>query len=403
MIKRSLVIWIAWVFVVSSFPPGLFAADEVPGAAVVDLAKADNQFAFDLYARYASSNDNIFFSPYSLSSALDMTYEGARGKTAEEMRAVLHLSGDDVARRAAISEFIEGINAPEKSHEISVANALWAQNAYPFLPDYLEIVTNVYFAEAKNMDFAADPEGSRLTINNWVSEKTKDRIRNLLPRNSIDEMTSLVLTNAVYFKGKWFRRFDKKMTQKLDFWLAPDKSAQADMMFQSGQYRYMKDDKVQMVELPYEGNDLSMIVVLPESKDMRAFGMELNIDAFQKWSKKLNFKKVLLILPRFKVATDYKMKDDFVALGMRSAFADADFSGMTGKRDLSISEIFHKAWIDVNEEGTEAAAATAVVMTRGEESSDFQEFKADHPFIFFIRERKTGHILFMGRVSDPTK
>ena len=193
------------------------------------------------------------------------------------------------------------------------------------------------------------------------------------------------------------------MTQKLDFWLAPDKSAQADMMFQSGQYRYMKDDKVQMVELPYEGNDLSMIVVLPESKDMRAFGMELNIDAFQKWSKKLNFKKVLLILPRFKVATDYKMKDDFVALGMRSAFADADFSGMTGKRDLSISEIFHKAWIDVNEEGTEAAAATAVVMTRGEESSDFQEFKADHPFIFFIRERKTGHILFMGRVSDPTK
>ncbi|MEI7752029.1 MAG: serpin family protein, partial [Candidatus Omnitrophota bacterium] len=156
MIKRSIVLWIALTLVVSSFPPGLFAADEGTGAAVVDLARADNQFAFDLYARYASSNDNIFFSPYSLSSALDMTYEGARGKTAEEMRAVLHLSGDDVARRAAISEFIEGINAPGKSYEISVANALWAKNAYPFLPDYLEIVTNVYFAEAKNMDFAAD-------------------------------------------------------------------------------------------------------------------------------------------------------------------------------------------------------------------------------------------------------
>jgi serpin B len=406
MFKRSAVFGLVLMLTGVLAPIHLCAAEEL--SASEELAESDNQFAFDLYSRYAPTDGNIFFSPYSLSSALGMTFEGARGNTAEEMRAVLHLSGDDSARRAAVAEFIQTINAPGKRYEISVANALWAQDAYPFSADYLKLVTDVYSAAARNLDFASDPDGSRLTINSWVSDKTRTRIRDLLPPATITGMTRLVLTNAVYFKGKWPVPFDKEATQPQEFWLDPKKNIQADMMTRRDHFSYMEDEAIQMIELPYEGADLSLIVLLPRIKNGHALDAELSLKAFRKWSEKLESQDVILLLPKFGFDKRYEMRQALADLGMPSAFSDADFSGMTGGRDLKIDEVIHKAWVEVNEEGTEAAAATAIEMAPTsagprEPPPEPKVFRADHPFVFMIKDTKSGSILFIGRVMDPRK
>ena len=203
---------------------------DVPEKTVSNEPKADNQFAFELYSRLATNKGNIFFSPYSLSSALEMTYEGARGTTAQEMRAVLHLKADDLARPAESLAFIQQINRTDKTYELSVANALWAQKMYPFKDDYLNLIKNTYIAQARNLDFVSDPEASRVTINSWVSDNTKNRINDLLPAGSITPDTRLVLTDAVYFKGKWQTPFVKQYTKLDTFWITPDLSVQTDMM-----------------------------------------------------------------------------------------------------------------------------------------------------------------------------
>ncbi len=364
----------------------------------------ENSFAFDLYARYAASDDNVFFSPYSLSSALQMTYEGAKGTTADEMRSVLHLSSDDAARQATETAFIEAMNAPGKPYEISVANAIWVEKTYPLLEEFTTVVENVYFAEANNVNFITDPDASRITINNWVSEKTKTRIQDLLPPNSINGGTRLVLTNAVYFKAKWVEPFKPELTQKADFHLTPKDVVPVDMMSQDGTFLYMGNEMAQVLELPYQGEDLSMFIVLPRVNDIKACEAAFDQNTLRQWTSTLKGTRVALSLPKFKVAAEYKLKKDLIELGMKAAFSNADFSGMTGEPDLFIAEVYHKAWVAVDEDGTEAAAATAVVMEAGSmPSAPEAEFYADHPFIFFIQEKKTGQILFMGRVMDPTK
>jgi len=375
-----------------------------------DLSQADNQFAFDLYSHLASHQGNIFFSPYSLSSALEMAYEGARGETAQEMRSLLHLNADDTARRSRIASFIQEINLPGKAYELTVANAFWAGQAYPFKEDYLNLVKHVYFAQVRNLDFISNPEPSRETINNWVSEKTKNHINGLLPSGSITKETRLVLTDAVYFKGKWQTPFKKQFTRPDAFWLTPDQSVLTDMMAIKGEsFDYMDNEQAQVLKLPYQGADLDMCIILPRSKDLQDLQKTLTPDLLTQWQQDMKLEGVNVFIPKFKFDAEYMMKDILSGMGMKLAFdpQNADFSGMAELQPgwhLCIDEVYHKAWVDVNEEGTEAAAATGVGMLSSlarMEPLNPKIFRADHPFLFVIQDKNSGHILFMGRVSDP--
>ncbi|MBF0570520.1 MAG: serpin family protein [Candidatus Omnitrophica bacterium] len=376
-----------------------------------DPVVANNKFAFDLYDRMSSKDGNIFFSPYSLSSALSMTYEGAKGQTADEMRSALHLPPDDAARRGEVSAFIQSINREDKAYELSTANALWAQKAFPFKADYLNLVKNTYFAEARNLDFVSNPEGARVTINGWVSDNTKNRINNLLPSRSITTETRLVLTNAVYFKGKWSVPFKKKNTKPEAFWLDPDHSVQTDMMMLVGEsFDYIDNDQAQLLKISYQGEAFSMLIILPRSKNLQVLEKALTSDTLMQWQMVMMPQKVNIFLPKFKLDFHYEMKGILIGMGMKLAFDmnNADFSSMADLKPdehLYVDQVYHKAWIDTSEEGTEAAAATAVVMKLTMSARPIKIepkiFRADHPFIFIIQDNRTKQILFMGRVNDP--
>jgi len=373
------------------------------------ISQANDQFAFDLYSRLDTAPGNIFFSPYSISSALTMTYEGARHQTADQIRTVLHLPSDEVDWRSDLTAFIQKMNKADRSYELSTANALWAQRKYPFKDEYLKLIKTSYFAEARNLDFVTDPEASRVTINNWVSANTKDRIKDLLPPRSITPDTRLVITNAVYFKGKWEAPFEKENTRPDAFWVTPDQSVQTDMMQVQGKsFNYMENDQAQVLQLPYQGNELSMVIVLPRSKDIQDLDKTLTAGTLKQWQESMILQEINVFIPKFKMDWHLEMGNILAAMGMELAFdpGKADFSGMSDKMpdgNLYIGAVFHKAWIDTNEEGTEAAAATAVLMVAGSAYNPQgpKVFRADHPFFFVIQENATGHILFMGRVSDP--
>lgn len=379
------------------------------------VVNANNQFAFDLYAKYKSKDGNIFYSPYSITSALAMTYEGARGETAEEMRAVFHLPQDAAIRRESFLKIDQKINKKDKKYKLNIANALWAQKDYKFLDDYFGLVEKYYGGKVTNLDFANETEKSRFTINSWIEGQTNNKIKNLIPQGVLQPITRLVLTNAIYFKGSWFKPFDKKGTKEEDFRISPTNKIKTQIMHLTGEeanFNYGETDSLQILELPYEGNDLSMLILLPKEDDLKAIEESLNSEKLSKWKNLLKNEEVNVYLPKFKFETKYFMANDLVNLGMPTAFTPgidfggkADFSGMTGNKQLNIDAVIHQAFVDVNEEGTEAAAATAVLMeTLGiSMPKPIKMFKADHPFIFIIQDRETGNILFVGRVSDPTK
>lgn len=379
------------------------------------VVSANNQFAFDLYAKYKSKDGNIFYSPFSISSALAMTYEGARGGTAEEMQAVFHFPQDAAIRRESFLKIDQKINKKDKKYKLNIANALWAQKDYKFLDDYFGLVEKYYGGKVTNLDFANETEKSRLTINSWVEEQTNNKIKDLIPQGVLQPITHLVLTNAIYFKGSWFKPFDKKGTKEEDFKISPANKIKTQMMHLTGEeanFNYGETDSLQILELPYEGNDLSMLILLPKEDDLKAIEESLNSENLSKWKNLLKNEEVNVYLPKFKFETKYFMAQDLISLGMPTAFTPgidfggkADFSGMTGNKQLNIDAVIHQAFVDVNEEGTEAAAATAVLMVAKGISmpKPIKMFKADHPFIFIIQDRETGNILFVGRVSDPTK
>ncbi len=368
------------------------------------VVNANNQFALELYSKLNEENagKNIFFSPYSISVALAMTYEGARGQTAEEMQSVLHFPADPEVRRPAFARIYNQINKRGKKYKLSTANALWAQKDYPFLDEYFNTVEKYYGGKVTNLDFVGDPENSRITINKWVEAQTNNKIKDLIPEGVIDAATRLVLTNAIYFKGTWFKQFDKKNTVERDFKISPTNSVKVQMMHlddKKAKFNYTETKDLKILELPYSGGDLSMLILLPKDS-IEQLESELTIENLNNWTARLKEEEVSIYLPRFKFETKYFMAKTLREMGMSSAFGNADFSGMTGRRDLYISNVIHQAFVEVNEEGTEAAAATAVVMK--EAAMMKKLFNADHPFIFIIREKETGNILFLGRVSDPT-
>jgi serpin B len=377
---------------------------EKDAASVVEAA---NEFAVDLYQELRSLKEgNLFFSPFSASTALTMTYAGAAGETAEEMAGVLHLDGSGENIGASYGALVASLDRGGDlgGYRLNVANRLWGQVDYTFLETFLAICDDHYQAGLEELDFLADPDGSRQTINTWVEEKTEGKIQDLLPPGSVSALTRLVLTNAIYFKGDWASQFDKRETSDAPFYLAGGGSVDVPMMFQEMSCRYLSWEDFSMVELPYKGKDLSMLLLLPDETDgLPALEEQLTAEDLETWRASLGEATVRVYLPRFEVATEYPLSQNLAAMGMPSAFdpMTADFSGMTGTKELFIHGVYHKAYVKVNEEGTEAAAATGVVV--GTTSiPEYPVFRADHPFLFLIRDNVTGSILFMGRMADPS-
>ena len=351
----------------------------------------------------------MFFSPYSISTALAMTYEGAKGQTAEEMQSVFHFPEDDDERRLGYAGLYNELNEQDKEYKLSTANALWAQQDFVFLDNYFDVVEGYYGGKVTNLDFIKNTEKSRVTINDWVEDKTNDKIKDLIPKGAINSMTKLVLTNAIYFKGQWARQFDKDDTSDQDFKITSDNIVKVPMMqcaYDEAEFNYAENNDLQILELSYSGDDLSMLIFLPKDNDIKTFEDSITVEQLTKWKKNLRKQEVNVFIPKFKFETKYFMAETLKEMGMPIAFSSsADFSGMTGIRDLYISAVIHQAFVEVNEEGTEAAAATAVVMKLESvaESVSIPTFRADHPFVFMIQEKETGNILFMGRVSDPSE
>ena len=373
-----------------------------------DLAvvAGNTRFALDVYDQLREKNENIFFSPLSVSSALAMTYAGARGATADEMARALHFDAPAVRLHRAFGKLLADLDVPEDAPgcRLHIANALWAQQDYHFLPDFLALGREHYRAEPDTLDFAKATEQARQKINAWVAQRTADKIRDLIPPGVLDELTRLVLTNAVYFKGEWATQFDKQQTREAPFTLADGKEESAPLMNQTGEFGFLEQPDLQVLELPYAGGKLSMVILLPRQHDgLPALEKSLSADELARWIGGLAPRKVRVSLPRFKMTCAAELSEVLKKLGMQSAFdRRADFSGMDGTQMLYISAVLHKAFVDVNEEGTEAAAATGVVMKLKSGTPSVPLFRADHPFLFLIRDVRSGSIVFMGRVLDPT-
>ncbi len=389
--------------------------EQTPQADAIDaavLAEGGNEFGLDLYSRL-KGDGNLFFSPYSLSTALTMTWTGARENTAAEMAAVLHLPVEGAAMHthpardavAAASGALEQsllASPDERGYELRVANALWGQEGYRFLSEFTERLDAHYGAGMNHVDFVGDAEGARITINDWAEDQTNGRIEGLIPIGSLDAATVLVLTNAIYFKGTWADQFSEDSTYEATFH-GTSGDSKVSMMTRKGDVGYFENDDLQAIEMPYEGGDLSMIVVLPRKELLGGLARiegGLTTELLNSWVFGLRSRQVTVHVPKFEMTWGtVDVARDLEALGMRDAFGGGDFSGMDGTRDLFISNVFHKAFIAVNEEGSEAAAATAVVVARSAMPSGL-EFRADRPFMFLIRDNASGAILFMGRVVE---
>ncbi len=392
-------------------PVGTTVATE----SAADVVEANTRFAYDLYqtlsSDYEYAEQNLFFSPYSISTAFTLTYEGAKGTTADEIRSVFHFPADDTVRQEGYANLISGLNSPDAAYSLSTANALWAEETYPFLPAYIETAQQYYAAEVRNMDFISAPEESRQTINGWVEDQTRDRIKNLIPAGAITPLTRLVITNAIYFKGTWVLQFDESETRPAEFRTEGGAYVTADMMQRTdvdARYAYAETADLQILRMPYEhesGKALSMLVLLPKGDEITAAETALGTKGLEDAVASMETKQVEVFFPKFTLETTYSLPDTLKAMGMPTAFGmDADLSGMDGTNMLFISDAIHKAFVDVNEEGTEAAAATAVGVSLS--SAPVEEivpvFRADHPFVFMITDDETGNLLFMGRMSDPT-
>ncbi len=382
-----------------------------PASDQTEAVKGSNAFAVDLYAHLRSQPGNLFFSPESISTAFAMAYAGARGQTAVEMQHVFHFSLPTAQLHPAMGALLADMNAPHKGYELRVADALWAQQDASFLPGYLNLVETDYGAGFHRVNFKVSPEGVRNTINRWVEQQTNNKIQNLIGSGVLTPTTRLVLTNAIYFKGDWLNPFEKASTQNEEFHTSASQFVMAPLMHRTGSYRYYDGSTFQALELPYSGDELSMDVLLPKTNDgLPALEQSFTAAAVGDWLEKLQLvDKVILTFPSFTMTQQFELSNTLSAMGMPQAFGtSADFSGMTGKPGFTISAAIHKAYVDVNEQGTEAAAATSIIIRATAARVPFPEpppivFRADHPFLFMIRDTRTGAILFLGRVADPTK
>lgn len=384
-------------------------ADAQTVSDVKNLVVGNTTFALELYDRLKVADGNLFFSPYSISTCLAMTYNGARGNTATQMAQTLHFATNQHQLAVSFGQLQKQLNNEQekRAFELNIANGIWAQKEHPFLPDYLSVAREWYGANLKQVDFRTDAEATREEINNWVSDKTKGKISNLIQPGLLAPATRLILVNATYFKGRWTSEFDRHNTIKSPFSLAPAQKVEVPFMSITANFKYAEVEGLQVLELPYAGNDLAMVILLPTAIDgLKSVEAQFNEASLDRWLAQAREQKVELFLPKFKLAAQFSLANNLTEMGMPDAFSpQADFSGMDGGRDLYISAVVHKAFVEVNEEGTEAAAATGVVMRSMAvmRPRPTPIFRADHPFIFLIRDTRSGSILFLGRMADPSR
>ncbi|MEJ5165905.1 MAG: serpin family protein [Thermoanaerobaculia bacterium] len=359
-----------------------------------------NRFTFNLYKEILKNNlgENIFFSGTSIYLAMGMVYEGSRGKTLKEMEKVLFIDTSDTKRELKIKFLMEEISK-EKENKFHIANALWLQKDFQILKDYLKKIEEYYKGKAEKLNFKENPEGCRKIINSWIEENTSKRIKDLIPEGTLGPSIRMVLTNAIYFKGNWLKKFDEKETREEDFKIDDQKRAKVKMMRAlEEEFNYGENENFQVLELPYSGENLSMILILPKKGDLN-----LDYETFEELRQSLNKMKVDVYIPRFSFEKKYFLNDAFKNMGMVEVFTDsADLSGISGKKNLKVDDIIHQAFVQVDEEGTEAAGATAVtVRVTSVSGKRIPVFRADHPFLFCIYHRKTEVILFLGNFSKP--
>ena len=374
------------------------------------LAQSNNQFALDLYGQLgAKESGNLFFSPYSISTALAMTYAGAEGQTEKQMAEVLGFSLPEERLHSAFGS-LRALSQPgdaKAGFQLRVANRLWGQQGYAILPAFQQTAARNYGAELAPVDFAGQTEAARQTINSWVEKETEQKIQNLIAPGMLGPGTRLVLTNAIYFKGAWTDEFKKGVTKEAPFHLAAGEKTKAMLMRQTDDFKYAAVDDLQILELPYgQQRQLSMVVLLPQKVDgLAQLEKQLSSKNLEAWLAGLRTREVQVYLPRFKMTSQFKLNEALESLGMTSAFSpsQADFSGISTQEELYISAAIHKAFVDVNEQGTEAAAATGVILapTSAPAPQEPVVFRADHPFIFLIRDNRSGGILFLGRLMNP--
>jgi serpin B len=383
---------------------------DVKQSELQELVTGNTGFAFELYRALRKKSSNLFYSPSSISTALAMTYAGARGQTERQMADTLHFALPQNRLHPAFNALHLRLDTRHPSAEsrddeafrLHIVDAIWGQTGYSFLPEFLDLLAENYGAGLRLLDFAKEPEPSRASINKWVSRETEGRIRDLLPAGSVDSLARLVLTDAIYFKAKWLYEFEKGATHPGAFRLLDGKQVTVDMMSQTKEFGYAEGEGYQAVELPYRGRQLSMVILLPREGRFREFENSLDSERVKAMVGGLASRSVHLTMPRFRYESGCRLKDVLSAMGMPDAFgAAADFSGMDGTRRLFIDGVYHKAFVAVDEAGTEAAAATGVVMRLGIASTSPVELTIDRPFIFMIRDIATGAILFVGRVLNP--
>jgi len=374
-----------------------------------EFVNSSNLFAYDMYDELNEGSDNLFFSPYSITTALGMAYEGAEGQTADEMEDVLDIPEDDDGRLEMMLELQSMLNKKDVSYELGTANAYWLREDGSLKEEYRNAIEDYYLAHGEKLDFAGDPAGAVDTINSWVEERTNDRIKDLLSETDIDPMTYLVLTNAIYFKSDWKYQFDEEATEKTDFQLSGGGETEVDMMHMcddSIDLRYASDDDAQLVRLPYTNDEIYMYVLLPRSNEIGFLEAKLDAAYLAGLKDELAAEHVDLYIPKFSFEDKYRLKKNLIDMGMPTAFSGgADFSGISDDAaGLYIDEVIHQSFVEVNEEGTEAAAATAVVMNERamKPTTGPVEFRADHPFIFIIEHEGSGQMLFMGKVENPS-
>ncbi|MDZ4158264.1 MAG: serpin family protein [Anaerolineaceae bacterium] len=399
---------------VQSSKPRL-SAPLVADADLNALVDGNSAFAVDLYQTLRANEGNLFFSPYSISLALAMTYAGARNQTEAEMAEALHFNmpqerlhpafnalDQELARRAELP----GVeDKPQIGFRLNIANTLWGQEGYVFLPEFLDVLSENYGAGLRLLDFEGNPEVSRETINDWVADETEQKIKDLLQPGTIKPRTRLVLANAIYFNAPWQRPFEPSETRDQEFSLLDGTTVIVPMMRQSENFSYAAGDGYQAVELAYIGGETSMLILLPDEGIFDAFDQSLTAERLAQITAGMGYQELDLTLPKFTFESEFSLVDALIAQGMPDSFSPtaADFSGMDGDRNLFISDVVHKAFVDVDEEGTEAAAATAVIMDMVSAPLPAEPLvmRIDRPFIFLIRDRVTGAILFLGRVTNP--
>ena len=373
------------------------------------LVEGNSAFAFALYQALREQEVNLFYSPHSISVALAMTYAGARSQTAEQMAATLQFLLEQErlhpafnwldAELASRGEGAQGKDG--QGFRLNIVNAIWGQKGYGFLSTFLDVLAENYGAGLRILDFMNETEKSRLTINDWVSDQTEERIKDLIPQGVLTSGTRLVLTNAIYFNAAWEYPFDKDVTADGGFYLLDDGQVIVPMMKQTQSFGYADGEGYQAVELAYDGGELSMVILVPEAGQFQAFEEGLQAERVDAIISDLQLTGVTLTMPRFEFDSEFSLKDTLAGMGMPIAFSGgADFSGMTGSPDLSIDAVLHKAFVSLDEAGTEAAAATAVIMIE-EAPEPLVELTIDHPFIFLICDIQTGAVLFVGRVLNP--